>query len=460
MTGDQAVSNKMSVWGPTMRRTRGWVVSAAAVALLATACQSSPAATVSNRGQGGASSSAPAQPFAATVTPADQATGVRPGTPVVVTARTGRIAVVRVSDTDGAVLAGTLSSDGRRWSSTDPIQVGQTYRVTVTGRNAAATPTTVSTSFRSLEPTKVMGARIAPLAGTTMGVGQPIVIYLTAPVTDRAAVQRALEVQSSPHVVGAWHWYSDTEVHFRPREYWPAGTSVTLKANFAGVDAGNGVWGERNREVKFRIGPSMVSTVDVKAHTLTVRRNGRVLKVIPVSTGKDGFLTRNGIKVITQMSKHLVMDSATIGIPKGNPDYYRLDVYWAMRVTNSGEFVHAAPWSTKEQGLTNVSHGCVGMGTDSAKWLFDLTHPGDIVQVINSPRKLESGNGWTDWNMSWSDWVAGSALPVPASVSATVTPSAFATGPTAAPTPAGSATPARAATTPSGATVPSAGSTR
>jgi lipoprotein-anchoring transpeptidase ErfK/SrfK len=154
----------------------------------------------------------------------------------------------------------------------------------------------------------------------------------------------------------------------------------------------------------------MVSTVDVARHTLTVRRNGKVQRVIPVSTGKDGFLTRNGIKVVLEKHTMKVMDASTIGIGKSDPEYYRLEVPYALRVTWSGEFVHAAPWSVGSQGRANVSHGCVGMSMSNAIWLFNQTHIGDIVRVVNSPRTLEPGNGYTDWNVPWSTWLRGSAL--------------------------------------------------
>jgi lipoprotein-anchoring transpeptidase ErfK/SrfK len=166
----------------------------------------------------------------------------------------------------------------------------------------------------------------------------------------------------------------------------------------------------KNRTVKFRTGSAMVSTVNVARHTLTVTRNGKTLRVIPVSTGKAGFLTRNGIKVVLEKHTLKVMDATTIGIGRSDPEYYRLEVPYAMRVTWSGEFVHAAPWSVGSQGRANVSHGCVGMSMGNAIWLFNMSTVGDVIRVVNSPRTLEPGNGYTDWNVSWADWTAGSAL--------------------------------------------------
>jgi hypothetical protein len=81
-----------------------------------------------------------------------------------------------------------------------------------------------------------------------------------------------------------------------------------------------------------------------------------------------------------------------------------------MRVTYSGEFVHAAPWSVGYQGSANVSHGCVGMSTANAAWLYNLTHRGDIVDVSGSSRHMTLTNGYGDWTESFAQYKKGSAL--------------------------------------------------
>jgi lipoprotein-anchoring transpeptidase ErfK/SrfK len=260
-------------------------------------------------------------------------------------------------------------------------------------------------------PRAELETSISPLGGQTVGVGMPIVVRFSDPVRKRAQVESALRVKTSKPIKGRWTWTSDQEIHFRPKRYWPAYTDVTLRVRLRDVHAGRGVWGTADRTVKFRTGSSMVSIVDVNAHTLSVYRNGSLARTIPVSTGKAGFLTRNGTKVILEKHTLKIMDATTIGIPEDDPDYYRLEVPYAMRVTWSGEFVHAAPWSVGSQGLANVSHGCVGMSPANAYWLFNQSTVGDVVKVVGSPRSLEPGNGYTDWNVSWKDWKAGSALP-------------------------------------------------
>jgi len=310
----------------------------------------------------------------------------------------------------GRTVAGALSADKTSWTASGTLRLARHYRVTATAVNGDGAPSQRMAVFATLKPVKELSTSISPLGGSTVGVGMPIVVRFNKAVQDRAAVERSLRVTSSKPAPGAWSWVSDTEVHYRPQDYWPANDTVKLGVRLRGVEAGKGVWGTSNRTVTFRTSSAMVSTVDVARHTLTVRRNGAVLRTIPVSTGKDGFLTRNGTKVVLEKYTMKIMDASTIGIGKGSPEYYRLKVPYALRVTWSGEFVHAAPWSVGSQGRANVSHGCVGMSMSNAIWLFNQTHIGDVVRVVNSPRTLEPGNGYTDWNVSWSTWLKGSAL--------------------------------------------------
>jgi lipoprotein-anchoring transpeptidase ErfK/SrfK len=330
--------------------------------------------------------------------------------PVVVTASNGRLSSVTLTDANSRVVAGETSADGRTWTSSGPLRIADHYRVVAAAVDGDGVGVERTGFFATVAPRKVLETSISPLSGQSVGVGMPIIVRFNAKVSDRAAVEQALVVTSSKPAEGAWSWVSDEEVHYRPKEFWPAYSQVKLDVNLKNVNAGRGVWGMANRTVKFHTGSSMVSLVDVDRHTLTVYRNGKKTRVIPVTTGKAEFLTRNGTKVILEKHTMKIMDSTTVGIPKSDPEYYRLEVPYAMRVTWSGEFVHAAPWSTGEQGRDNVSHGCVGMSMSNAIWLFNQSTVGDVVKVVGSPRKLEPGNGYTDWNVSWADWLAGSAL--------------------------------------------------
>ncbi|MGN6599232.1 MAG: L,D-transpeptidase [Actinomycetes bacterium] len=359
-----------------------------------------------------ATPSASAAPLSLTVSPQDTTAPLKPSDVVSFGAAHGRLTAVSVTDAAGEAIKGSLGADHTSWHSTAalPLASTLTYRVTAVPANGGD-PQTITGSFTTLTPKTELSTAISPLSGRTMGVGMPIVVRFNTPIDKqfRAAVQKALTVDTSVPVEGAWSWVKNDEVHWRPKDYWPAHTDVKLHVDLSGVKAGDGVYGVKDREVDFSIGDSMVSVVDVKSHEMTVHRNGKVVRTIPITTGKAGFLTRNGTKVILEKYKMKVMDSTTIGIQKGSKEYYRLEVPYAMRVTWSGEFVHAAPWSVGQQGEVNVSHGCVGMSMKDAIWLYDLSRVGDIIKVVNSPRKLEPGNGYTDWNVSWSDWLAGSA---------------------------------------------------
>jgi len=344
------------------------------------------------------------------VTPAPNAKSVQPQTQVVVRADEGRLDKVVVKSASGKTVDGTVDADGVWRSKATPLPYNTTFTLTAKGVDDAGLGRQLHSKFTTINPAHRIVTSVSPLGGSVVGVGMPIIVRLNVPVTDRAAVERGLTVTTSRPVVGAWSWVSDSEVHWRPKTYWPANTDVKLAVRLKAVHAGAGLWGDERRDINFHVGDAMVSTVNVTGHSMTITRNGSVLKTIPVTTGKAGFVTREGIKVILSKERSRIMDAATINIPKNDPNYYRLKVFWALRVTWSGEFVHAAPWSQSEQGLANVSHGCTGMSMANAEWFYNLSKVGDVVKFVNSPRHLESGNGYTDWNVPWATWVKGDAL--------------------------------------------------
>jgi lipoprotein-anchoring transpeptidase ErfK/SrfK len=386
------------------------VAAVAAVALVAGGCTSGdrPAPAGAAREAGGAEAAAPVK---LTVTPKDRAARVGLDTRAKVVADSGRLQAVRVTGTNGRKLAGALDDDGRTWVSTGPLAPATRYRVVAEAVNDAGTPTRARTSFTTLRPRAELRAAIMPLDGETVGVGLPIGVWFNQPVADRAAVERRLQVTSSKPVTGAWHWFADNEVHYRPKAYWPSGSRVTLRARLAGTDAGRGVWGVADRTIRFRIGERRVSVVDVRTHRMKVVSGGRTLRVLPVSTGRERYPTTNGVHFVLEKTPVKLMDSSTVGIPRNSPGGYYQRVAWSVRISNSGEFVHAAPWSTGSQGRANVSHGCVNLSTANAAWFYRLTRRGDVVEVRGSPKRPGNSLGVADWNMSWSRWLAGSALP-------------------------------------------------
>jgi lipoprotein-anchoring transpeptidase ErfK/SrfK len=300
------------------------------------------------------------------------------------------------------------------WTPDDLLAYGTAYRVTATALNSAHKAAKVTSTFTTVSPDTQTTPSIGPLDGTTVGVGMPIRVFFDEPVADdhRAAVEQHLKVTSSKPTDGVWNWMNDSEVHFRPSSYWPAGTDVTLDADLFGVDLGDGVWGKKNREVSFHVGAKHVSIADAAAHTLTVYDGGKVVRTFPMSAGSNANPTRNGDHVVLQSYRKIVMDSSTFGLAVDAPGGYRADVEYAVRISNNGEFVHAAPWSVAQQGHSNVSHGCINLSTANAAWFYGWARPGDVVTVKNSigPRLSSADGDIYDWAIPWDEWQAGSAL--------------------------------------------------
>ncbi|KOG11722.1 MULTISPECIES: L,D-transpeptidase [Streptomyces] len=339
-----------------------------------------------------------------------------PEKPLEITAKgdDGRITDVTATDASGRHLAGELTADGQRWRSTVALAAGARYTVRVATEDGDGAPGARTFTFETAPAKRGLTATFGPQAGT-YGVGQPITADLSLPVKDpkaRAVVERALKVRSTPAVEGAWYWVDDKKLHFRPKEYWPAGALVTVTGNLDGLKVGDKLYGGASKPLKLTIGDRIEAIADAGSHYMTVKRNGEVINTIPVTTGKPGFSTRNGVKVILGKEYYVRMRGTSIGIAEGSSESYDLPVYYATRVTWSGEYVHAAPWSVGSQGVANVSHGCVGMSTGNAAWFYETVRPGDIVRVVNSIGETMDtfGNGFGDWNLSWDKWREGSAL--------------------------------------------------
>lgn len=348
------------------------------------------------------------------VDPPNGTTGVRPDAVVTASAEHGRITAVELVADGGAPIAGTLAGDGSSWAAQpDALAPATHYRLTVHG-SATRGSATHTSSFTTLTPSALFDAVVSPDDNQVVGIGAPIVAKFKRPVLNRAAVERRLLVRASPPVVGAWHWFDNQEAHWRPQTYWPAGTVVEVDANLAGVDAGNGVWGRRNITVRFKIGDAHLSTVDISAHTMVVTSNGRTVATYPMSAGRPKYPTMGGVHIALEKQQDVLMDSATNGIPRDSPDGYYEHVFWNVRISNGGEYVHAAPWSVNSQGNNNVSHGCVNLSPGNATWFFNFAQVGDVVEVVNSARAPTGDAGTRDWNTPWADWLAGSALSPPA----------------------------------------------
>jgi lipoprotein-anchoring transpeptidase ErfK/SrfK len=387
---------------------RGVSAAVSAAVLLVAGCSGGSSSGSATQGKEATAGPTAVPPASIAVYPVNRARSVRPDSKVSLTAKGGTFTTVKVTG-GGKEVPGQVSTDSTRWTATSRLALDTQYTVqaAVTNRDGRTTrSTTTFTTLKVPESRQLRASSIAPLDGSVMGVAQPLAVGFSDPVKNRAAVQQALQVRTTPAVRGAWYWIDSENVHFRPRSFWPAGTKVTLDANIAGVDAGDGRWGAANRRISFSIGREQTITVDVKRLRMTVTRGGKALRTFKVTSGKKGWETRNGIKVLMDKETDKTWTNDAIDAPED----YTLHSNWAMRMTDSGEFVHDAPWSIGNLGERSASHGCVGMRPADARWLFTNTLVGDPIVVSGSPRPYtEISNRYADWNVPWARWSAGNA---------------------------------------------------
>jgi lipoprotein-anchoring transpeptidase ErfK/SrfK len=392
------------------------IAGAAALVLTSTllaACTGDDAATPS-AGGGTASQAAEEQEVAPLkVSTNTKSAGVPVDHELKVTARNGSLTKVSVRSGSGQ-LAGKLAQDGSSWTATGRLEPGEQYVVHSVGKDAEGTRDTKTDKFRTDDLTldEQTYPSVAPLGGETVGVGMPVIVSFDVPVTDKASFEKHMTVTSAPQQPGTWHWMSDYEAHWRPKHYWKPGTDVSVDVDVNSVDAGNGIYGQESRKVDFSVGDANIYKVNMDTHQMQVFSNGSLLRTIPITTGEEPqYTTRSGVKVIIEKFRSKRMNSETVGIDPNSPEGYNIgNVEYAMRVTYSGEFVHAAPWSVGSQGSANVSHGCTGMSTANAAWLYNMTKRGDVVEYTGTDRWMTLDNGYGDWNEDFATYSKGSAL--------------------------------------------------
>jgi lipoprotein-anchoring transpeptidase ErfK/SrfK len=329
-----------------------------------------------------------------------------------VLATNGVLARVNVRSSAGR-LPGKLVDGGARWVASERLEPGVRYRIRAVAEGGDGERVQSASAFTTQPLTldQQTYPSVAPLAGETVGIGMPVVVSFDLPVADKASFEKRMTVTSTPKQPGSWRWVSDKVAHWRPKRYWKPGTDVSVDIDVNGVPAGGGIYGQEDREVDFSIGDAHVYKVNAKTHRMRVFENGELIRTLPVTTGKPGFTTRSGVKVIMEKFPQKRMNSETVGIARGSAEAWDIDdVKWAMRLTSSGEFIHAAPWSVGSQGRANVSHGCTGMSTANAGWLYAMARRGDVVEYVGTDRPMEPDNGYGDWNIAWPDYRAGSAL--------------------------------------------------
>jgi len=414
---------------PALRRSTILIAAVLTATLTAAACTSGTSAQVTTVTQtsnpaspvASASSAAPVSRAVITTTPQDAATGASVIDPVVVRAANGTLDAVTVTNPDGKEVTGALSADRTTWTSGEPLGYGRSYRIEAAARDTTGLATSSSSSFTTVAPAATIFPSFEPPPDRgQVGVGQPLSVIFDKAPPDKAAAERALTVTSVPAQPGGWYWTDERTVHYRPQVYWQAGTKITVDAKVYGVDLGGGLYGETDRTLNLTIGPSKIASVDDATHQMTVTIEGQVVRTIPVSMGRDesitvdgkeiSFVTPSGIYVAQEKYEVKQMNSSTYGLPTSYDLGYDSAIPLAVRLSNSGIFAHSAPWSVADQGVRNVSHGCINMPPDAAQWFYDTFSYGDIVTVTGTSTQLAPDDGYGDWNIPWDQWLKGSAL--------------------------------------------------
>ncbi|MCX4781811.1 L,D-transpeptidase [Streptomyces sp. NBC_01264] len=358
--------------------------------------------------------------------PPDGATGVAPGQNASVSVSGGHLESVAMDPAaGGADGSGALSPDGTHWSSGGTLAPGTAYTVhaAALAGGASGTAVTQDASFTTVPASDVLHATVTPSDSSTVGVGMPVSVTFDKPVAvaDQGTVQQHIKVTSTSGQQVLGHWFGPNRLDFRPEAFWQPGSKVDVQLALGGVSAGPAAMGVQNSSEEFTVGRSQISTVDVAAKTMAVVRDGTPLKTLPVSAGSPEHATYDGTMVISSKSLTTAMDGATVGLlgPDGKPQYDIPDVPHAMRLTDSGTFVHGNYWAAPQVfGQEDTSHGCIGLsdvegGKDPntpAAWFYDNSLVGDVVIVKNSGgTAVQPGNGLSDWNLDWSQWNDGSA---------------------------------------------------
>ncbi|MDJ0385729.1 Ig-like domain-containing protein [Streptomyces sp. G-G2] len=333
----------------------------------------------------------------------------------------GTLTKVELKTSEGAAVDGKIAADGKSWKPEGALKRSQKYSLSASAKDAGGKEAHENASFTTVSPENSFIGSFTPEEGTKVGVGMPVSIDFNKPIKDKKAVQAAINVSSSSGQEVVGHWFGDQRLDFRPDQYWNANSTITMKMKLDGVEGAPGVVGVQDRTATFQIGRSQVSTVDAKTKKMTVTRDGQVIKTIPISAGSPANPTYNGQMVISEKFKETRMDGATVGFKDGDGkgEYDIKDVPHAMRLSNSGTFIHGNYWGDDSIfGSANTSHGCVGLNdakgandpNQPGAWFFDNSLVGDVVTVVNSPDKtIKADNGLNGWNLSWADWKAGSA---------------------------------------------------
>ncbi|MCZ2403256.1 L,D-transpeptidase family protein [Paenarthrobacter sp. Z7-10] len=343
-------------------------------------------------------------------TPTDGAQEVNPAAPASVKAVDGTITTVALTETNsGAAVDGTISADGSSWTAAGPLTFDTAYSYDIAVTDTANRLTHRTQTFSTVPARNEADAAVYPQDYQKVGVAQPVQITFSEPVTNKAAVEKAIRITTTAHQVGAFRWYSDKMVRFRPKDFWAANSTIKVDMKLFGVDFGKGQIGNFNKSITIPIGDKKVMIADSTHHVADVSINDKPAKHFLVTMGDKRFPSASGYLVLMGHQRRAHFVAASIGLKPGDPaNYGELDVNYATRLTTSGEFIHQATDSAVVYiGKLNLSHGCIGMNADGASWVFNHMGVGDVVKVINSASESAAAtDGFGDWNIPWAKYAS------------------------------------------------------
>ncbi|MFF3465411.1 Ig-like domain-containing protein [Streptomyces sp. NPDC002619] len=397
------------------RGRKGLVLMAGVVLMAVTACggggsDSGASGSGGGKDKGSATQQSKQSDAVVTIAPKDGAKSVDTSGALKVTAAKGKLTEVEVKDAKGAKVDGSITGGGAGWTPSTHLAASTKYTVHAVAKDSAGREAAEDSSFTTLTPQNTFIGYFTPEDGSTVGVGMPFSLRFTRGITHPDQVEKAIKIKTEPAVDVEGHWFGNDRLDFRPEKYWKEGTKVTVELDLDGVEGRPGVYGKQAKTVKFTIGRNQVSYVDAKKHMMKVTQDGKTIKTIPVTTGKPGYDTWNGQMVMREKLTVTRMNGETVGY---GGEYDIKDVPHAIRLTDSGTFIHGNYWGGGAFGNYNASHGCIGLrdvrgGWDKnvpAAWFFNHSMSGDVVVVKNSnDRTVDPANGLNGWNMSWEKW--------------------------------------------------------
>jgi len=343
--------------------------------------------------------------------PAFGGADISPVAPVTISVSRGTISQLSFTNPEGAAVNGTLSADQTSWTLAEPLGYGRTYTVSGTAMGTDGKPVAITGTYTTVTPVDEITTSISPGDGDVVGVAAPVIVHFGYEPADKAAIEKSLKITTTPQVEGAWAWIkhdgdSHPSLDWRPKDYWPSGTVVHVESNIYGLDFGDGYFGGDNITSDFTIGRNRMVKAGANEHNIVVQQDGVTVASYDASYGSGDVIgdpnrvTRSGVHVVMDKQETTKMSNPAYG-------YVNITEHWAVRISDNGEFIHQNQGTVNDQGVDNVSHGCINLSASSAEEYYNSAIYGDPVEVTGTSVPLSSADGDIyDWAYSWDEWLA------------------------------------------------------